>query len=193
MGDVRTTILEAVGVFAGTNLDDLLVLTLLFLSARASGRPRTWEIWTGQYVGIAALVAISAASALGLTIIPGKWVRLLGLVPLAIGVRGLVKAIRGRSEGEPTRLATGLASVTGVTVSNGADNVSVYTAMFRTHGLGAGVVTVAVFVVLVAAWCLAGSWLGSHRNVVALIERHGIWIVPGVFVVLGAVILSGGG
>ena len=46
-----------------------------------------------------------------------------------------------------------------------------------------------VFVVLVAVWCLAGSWLGSHRTVVALLRRFGHWMVPGVFVAIGVVIV----
>jgi hypothetical protein len=36
------------GVFAGTNVDDLIVLTVLFLGARAARRPG-WTIWLGQY------------------------------------------------------------------------------------------------------------------------------------------------
>jgi cadmium resistance protein CadD (predicted permease) len=53
------TIGAAVGVFAGTNVDDLIILTVLFLSARASGEPRPWQIWTGQYAGVGVLVAVS--------------------------------------------------------------------------------------------------------------------------------------
>lgn len=59
-------VLAGVGMFAGTNVDDILVLTVLFLSARASGLPRPWQIWPGQYLGIAILVAGAAIAALGL-------------------------------------------------------------------------------------------------------------------------------
>jgi cadmium resistance protein CadD (predicted permease) len=47
-----------------------------------------------------------------------------------------------------------------------------------------------VFAVLIAVWCLAASWLGSHRRVVALLRRYGRWLVPLVFVLIGAVILT---
>ncbi|MCW3838500.1 cadmium resistance transporter [Micromonospora yasonensis] len=191
VGDLVGTLAAAVGVFAGTNIDDIIVLTVLFLSARASGKPHPWQIWVGQYVGVAALVAASAVAALGLTLIPDQWVGLLGLVPFGLGVRGLIGAIRSRSDEElPTpAVAAGLASVVGVTVANGADNISVYTPMFRTIGVTASLVTVAVFAVGVAVWCLAGSWLGSHRRVVDVVERFGHWIVPGVFMLIGAVIV----
>ncbi|PZG16048.1 cadmium transporter [Micromonospora craterilacus] len=201
MAELVRTIGTAVGVFAGTNVDDIIVLTVLFLSARASGRPRPWQIWTGQYVGIGLLVVASAVAALGLTLVPDRWVGLLGLVPFALGVKGLVAAIRARGEDElPTvTVAAGLASVIGVTIANGADNISVYTPMFRTIGLADSLITVAVFAIGVALWCLAGSWLGSHQRIIAIVERFGHWIVPGVFMLIGTVIvlesgvLTGGG
>ncbi|MDQ7904461.1 cadmium resistance transporter [Phytohabitans sp. ZYX-F-186] len=185
------TVGAAAGVFAGTNVDDLIVLTVLFLSARAGGKPKVWHVWAGQYAGIAALVAVSAAAALGLTVVPDRWVGLLGLVPIALGVRGLVAALRSRSSGgeEPPVVAGGPWSVAAVTIANGADNISVYTPMLRTIGLTASLVTVAVFAVLVAAWCAAGSWLGSHGRVVALVRGYGHWLVPGVFVLIGTVIV----
>jgi cadmium resistance protein CadD (predicted permease) len=44
---VITTVAAAVGLFAGTNVDDAVVLTVLFLAARADGPPRlTRRSWT---------------------------------------------------------------------------------------------------------------------------------------------------
>lgn len=81
-------------------------------------------------------------------------------------------------------------SIAGVTIANGADNISVYTPLFRTIGPASSAVTVAVFAVLVAVWCVAASWLGSHEKVIALVERTGAWLVPVVFMVIGAVIVA---
>jgi cadmium resistance transport/sequestration family protein len=189
-----STVVTAAGVFAGTNVDDLIVLTVLFLAARASGRPKAWQVWAGQYGGIAALVLVSGLGALGLTLVPDRWVGLLGLVPLGLGVRGLIAAAR-RVEGDdesPVVAGTALA-VAGVTIANGADNIAVYTPMFRTIGVSGTVVTVAVFAVLVAVWCVAASWLGSHRRVIAVVERWGHWLVPVVFVAIGVVIVAESG
>jgi cadmium resistance protein CadD (predicted permease) len=192
VGDLPGTAATAAGVFAGTNVDDLIVLTVLFLAARASGRPRPWQIWAGQYAGIAVLVAVSVLAALGLALVPDRWVPLLGLVPVALGVRGLIGAVR-RSPGddEAPAVAGNALAVAGVTIANGADNIAVYTPVFRTIGPAGSVLTIAVFAVLVAVWCLASSWLGSHRRVIALVERYGHWLVPLVFIVIGAVILAG--
>jgi cadmium resistance protein CadD (predicted permease) len=35
-------------VFAGTNVDDIIVLTVLFLSPRVSDAPKVWTILAGQ-------------------------------------------------------------------------------------------------------------------------------------------------
>ncbi|UQU63202.1 cadmium resistance transporter [Couchioplanes caeruleus] len=187
MGEIMAA---AAGVFAGTNVDDLVVLTVLFLSARASGRPRPWHIWVGQYAGIATLVAVSAVAALGLTLVPDRWVGLLGLVPIALGVRGLIGAVRDRGDGPPEVLTAANAfAVAGVTVANGADNIAVYTPVFRSLGIGGSVVTCLVFAALVAVWCAVASWLGSHRRVIEVVRRYGHWLVPLVFVAIGVVIL----
>jgi cadmium resistance transport/sequestration family protein len=192
---VFATLAVAVGLFAGTNLDDLIVLTVLFLSSRAAARPRRWQIWAGQYAGIAALVAASAVAAAGLTVVPDQWVGLLGLIPLGLGVRSLISTIRAGRGGEdtsPVVAATALA-VAGVTIANGADNISVYTPLFRTIPLTSSFITVAVFAALVAVWCAAGSLLASHRKVIAAVERYGHWIVPAVFILIGAVIVTESG
>jgi cadmium resistance protein CadD (predicted permease) len=184
------TMAAAAGIFAGTDVDDLVVLTVLFLTGRASGRPRAGQIWAGQYLGIAALVAVSGATALGLTLVPDRSIGLLGLIPLGIGVVGLVRAVRRGGAGEdrpPT--AGGVLGVAGITIANGADNIAVYTPLFRALGPGGSAVTIAVFAVLVAVWCLTASWLGAHRRVIAVVERYGHWLVPVVFIGLGLVIL----
>lgn len=183
------TLATAAGMFVGTNVDDLIVLTVLFLSSRAQGTPKAGQIWAGQYLGIAVLVVVSALAALGLSIVPDQWVGLLGLVPFALGVRGLARAVRDGGSGEPAAVATGVASVAAITIANGADNVAVYTPVFRTIGAGATLLTVAVFAAGVALWCSAGSWLGSHHKVIDLVERYGRWLVPGVFMLIGALIV----
>jgi cadmium resistance protein CadD (predicted permease) len=182
---VLGTIAAAVGIFAGTDIDDLIVLTVLFLAGRATGRPRARDIVTGQYLGIAALVAASAAAALGLLVIPDRWVGLLGLVPLALGIRGLL----ARHDREQP-VATGVLPIAALTIANGADNISVYVPLFRAIGPGAAALTVGTFAVMVAVWLALAYWLGSHRRIVEGVERFGHWLVPVVFIVIGLILIS---
>ena len=87
-------------------------------------------------------------------------------------------------------VATGVTGVTAVTVANGGDNIAAYTTVFRTSSAGQTAVILGVFAVGVVLWCALGSWLVSHRVVTQAIQRWGHWIVPGVFIVLGAYICS---
>lgn len=190
MTDTISTVVTGIGVFIGTNVDDLVVLTVLFLSSRATGKPTPRKIVAGQYIGVGALVATAILAALGLVLVPDPWVGLLGLIPLGLGVYGVVNAFRAREDNEPTAvIASGVFSVAGVTVANGADNIAVYTPMFRMATNGEVLLMAAVFVVMVGVWCVAGAALGSHQRVVAFVERFGHWLVPVVFIVIGAVIL----
>ena len=171
-----------------TNVDDLVVLIVLFATTRRDGL-RRWEVVVGQYAGIATLVAVSALAALGLLVVPDRWIGLLGLVPITLGVRGLVRARRASAGERPVAAVSGWLGVAGVTVANGADNLGVYTPLFRQAGPGASAVYAAVFAVLVAVWCAAGVFLAGRRPVVAVLDRAGDWLVPVVFVVIGVAIL----
>ena len=64
---------SAVAIFAATNIDDIVVLTVLFVTSRTAGRPRPWQIVVGQYAGIGVLVAASLAVAAGLLVVPDPW------------------------------------------------------------------------------------------------------------------------
>jgi hypothetical protein len=121
------TAVAAAGLFAAANADDMVVLAVLNPSSRASGRPKRWHIWAGQYAR-AALVIVSLAAGHGLTLVPERWLWLLGLLPLGLGIRTLVTAIRGhRSGGQgPTAAASGLPGVIAITIANGGDNLAAF-------------------------------------------------------------------
>lgn len=186
-----TAIGSAIGLFAATNIDDIVVLTVLFLASRR-GTPRPWQIVAGQYLGFVTLVAISVVAALGLTIVPDEWVGLLGLIPLGIGTWTLVRGLRrdGDDDDDADKVsAVGLWGVAGITIANGADNISLYTPIFRTSPPGDVVVMIIVFLVLVAVWCAAGRLIGTHKAVTETLERVEHWLVPAVFIGLGLFIL----
>jgi cadmium resistance protein CadD (predicted permease) len=178
---VAALIASAVGLFVGTDIDDLVVLTALFGSREIDRR----KIVVGQYLGIAALVAISVVAAVGLVIVPDRWIGLFGVIPLALGVRGLM---RGKEHGTViVKTTTGVAAIT---IANGADNVSVYTPVFRQAGWGA-LVYVAVFAVLVAVWLVAAAFLATRQPVASILDRWGHRIVPIVFIAIGLVLIAG--
>lgn len=187
MTDLLAAAAGAATVFAATNVDDIVVLTVLFVAARGTGRPRPWQIVTGQYAGIGALVAVAVVAAAGLLVVPDPWPGLLGLLPVALGVRALLAR---RADGaEPPAVVAGLAGVAGVTIANGADNIAVYVPVFRSLDPVAGLVWLLVFAVLVAVWCAVAALLGNHPRVVDLVGRAGHRLVPLIFIAVGVTIV----
>jgi cadmium resistance protein CadD (predicted permease) len=191
MGSLPAEIVTAVVLFAGTNVDDVVVLSLLSASSRAGGQPRRWEIWAGQYAGFAVLVGLSAAAGRGLALVPERWLWLLALIPLAVGVVSLAAAIRAVRRGDPPRSpsAGGLPGVVTLTIVNGADNLAAYTPFFAATGSAQVAVTLVVFAVGVAVWCVAGGLLTRHARVTATIGRYSHWILPAAFILIGLYVL----
>jgi cadmium resistance protein CadD (predicted permease) len=191
MSSLAAEIATAAALFAGTNVDDVVVLSLLTASSRASGRPRRWEIWAGQYAGFAVLVGLSAAAGRGLALVPARWLWLLALIPLGLGVANLAAAIRSLHRGARPRppSAGGPLGVAALTVVDGVDNLAAYTPFFATARAGQVVVTLAVFAVGVAVWCLAGDLLTRFARGTAAVSRYGHWILPAAFILIALYIL----
>lgn len=181
----------AAALFAGTNIDDLVIISLLSAASLTGGRPRRWEIWAGQYLGLAVIGGLSVAAGRGLALIPGRWLWLLALVPIGLGVVSLIGAIRSLRRGErpDPPAAGGVLGVAGLAIAGSADNFAAYTPFFATAPAGQITVTVVVFAVGVAVWCAAGGLLAKHGALNAAVGRYGHWILPAVYLLIGVYIL----
>lgn len=187
MNATPATVVAAAGLFAGTRIDDIVTLAVLNMSSRAQGHPKRWQIWVGMYAGMTAVVLLSLLAAIGLTVVPDGWIWVLGLIPLLLGVRSLIITIRAHNAGTPASPAvvTGLTGVIGLTIANAGDDIAAYIPVFRALDAGNVAITVVVFAIGVAAWCLLGAWLASHRRVTNVIQKWGHWIIPAVFILIG--------
>jgi cadmium resistance protein CadD (predicted permease) len=179
----------AVVAFAGTTVDDLVILAALFAARRVNGTPSRSAIVGGQYAGFAAILAVALLAATGLQIVPDRWVGLLGLVPVGFGGWALWRLRRGDEDSRPT-LAVTMPGIAALTFANGADNISVFTPLFRSLQTTDALATALLFLVLIAVWCASGAWLGTRKAVVATLGRVSHWLVPTVFIVVGLLILS---
>lgn len=186
MSSLAASAATAVALFAGANVDDVVVLALLSASSRATGRPRRWEIWAGQYAGFAALVGVSLAAGRGLSLVPARWLWLLALIPLTLGVvtlAGAISAVRRGDQPAPPS-AGGLLGVAALTIVDGADDVAAYTPVFATSGGGQIGVMLVVFAIGVAVWCVTGSLLVRQQRVTDTLARYGHWILPAAFILI---------
>lgn len=195
MPDLLSTLGLAVVVFASTNVDDILLLAAFFADPRFSAR----TVVAGQYLGMGVLVLASAAAGAAALVVPEGYTALLGVVPLALGLRVLW---RGRNDATVDGAAreserppehgdrSQLLTVAAVTIANGGDNLGVYIPLFASAPRTIPVF-VAVFAAMTALWCWAGHALVNHRVAGAWVRRVGHAGLPFVLVALGLWILAG--
>lgn len=190
--DVATTMITAAVIFAATNIDDIVILTLFFSQVNQSFRP--WHVVTGQLLGFSALVAISLLGYLTGLVIPHQVIGLLGFLPIIIGIRQWQKrnevqenvAVAGISKSSTFSAIT---SVSAVTFANGGDNIGIYMPLFATSTKTELLITLIVFYVLLVVWCIAAYFLTRQATVAQILTRYGHVIVPFVLIGLGIFIL----
>ena len=191
---VLETIVVGIMLFVSTNVDDVFLTMAFFADPRLSPR----AVVVGKYVGIAAIVAASAAAAACAMAVPSEWIALLGLAPLGLGLHRLWGAWRrpasDDTDGDDGVSLTGsflaqAGSVAAITAANGGDNLGVYIPVFA-RDLGLVPVSAAVFAVMTAVWCVVGRALVTHRLVAATMRRLAASLLPYVLIGLGLWILS---
>ncbi|MCA2224731.1 cadmium resistance transporter [Nonomuraea aurantiaca] len=189
---------QAAGLFAVTNIDDIVILALFFAQG-AGHRGATSRIFLGQYLGFAAILVVAIAAAFGATFLPEPVIPYLGLLPLALGLKAAWQAWRDHAHGENAgneQAATGgpkALEVAAVTFANGGDNIGVYVPVFATAGLGGMSVYAVVFLVLIAVWCLAGKFFATRPVIAKALSRWGHILLPIVLIAIGLLILVQGG
>lgn len=188
---------QAVGLFAVTNIDDVVILALFY--AKGAGYPGSGRrVVIGQYLGFAAILGVAVAAAFGATFLPGAAIPYLGLLPLLLGLKAAWQVWRHHRDGDgddapATPGGPTVWSVAAVSFANGGDNIGVYVPVFATAGTGGMSVYAVVFLALVALWCLAGRFFASRPLIARALARWGHIILPIVLIGLGALILVEGG
>jgi cadmium resistance protein CadD (predicted permease) len=186
---------EAVGLFAVTNVDDIVILSL-FCGQGAGHRGAARRVVVGQYLGFAAILVVAGAAALGATFLPAAAIPYLGLLPLVLGVRAGWRAWTERRRGnggdsgaDGRQGPPKMLEVAGVTFANGGDNIGV----FATVGAARMTVYAVVFLILVGVWCAAGRFLATRPIVARALSRWGHLLLPLVLITIGLLILIEGG
>ena len=182
-----------VAAFAATDIDDLFVLMLFFSNPAYKAR----QVVFGQYRGIGALVAIGVLGALIALVVPPMVVGLMGLLPMAIGIKKLLDLHKHEDDGLPKNLQSNRSSylqfltVAGVTIANGGDNIGVYVPLFASGSTAGEIITlVAIFLAVTAVWCALAYYLVNHRLIASRLSSAGHIILPFVLIGLGVYILT---
>jgi len=179
-------------LFAGTNVDDMVIISLLSAYARQGRPPGHWQIWAGQYVGFGVLIGASVLLGRGLALAPERFLWVLAVVPFGVGAFGLVNVIRSRRNGEEAKEPppNGMWGVAAITIVDGGDDLAAYTPFYATIHSGEIAVSIAVFAVAIAIWCAAGRRISRYKWVGDVIEDYGDWILPVTMMLLGVYVLG---
>jgi cadmium resistance protein CadD (predicted permease) len=158
-------IVRAVGLFALTNIDDLVLLTLYFgrYGDGGDGRDGWLRIIAGQYIGFAMILIV--------------WRR---------------QRESGAGTGTAPTSASPVSRAS-VTFANGADNVAVYVPVFATADTRRALLTyIVVFLAMVAIWWAAGRFLATRPPVARALARRGHIALPAALTAIGAAVLPDG-
>ena len=193
MIDIISLVAIGVGAFVATNIDDIFVLMIFFSSLAYSIR----QIVLGQYIGIGLLIAISGIGSLIAFVVPTYVIGLMGIVPIAIGIKHLVEV---RRKDNPSRQVVqdkmnksylSFLSVAAVTFSNGGDNIGVYIPLFSKYNIISEIIALTtVFIAMTAIWCIAAYYFVNHPLIASRIRHTGNIILPFVLIGLGIYILT---
>jgi cadmium resistance protein CadD (predicted permease) len=194
MGDFFGILGIGATAFVATNIDDLLILIAFF----ANSRFPLPQIVLGQYAGMSALLAIGVIGSLIALIVPNNLIGLIGIFPVAIGIKELLELLRnGYNEESAKQLSRSrliaylpFMTVAAVTFSGG-EEIGVYTSVFATyHQVSEIIIIVLVVMVLTGLWCAVAYHLVNRPLIASSIKRTGTVALPFVLIGLGIYILA---
>jgi cadmium resistance protein CadD (predicted permease) len=182
----------AVGAFVGTNIDNAVVTVVMVVAAPAD---RARRIAAGQVCGFWILVTAGIGMAALLFEIPTRAIGLLGLVPLAIGIRGLFGLRHSDRRARLARRAVGSGFVAAgvVTIGAGGDNLAVYIPLFRASHVAGLLETLLAFAVGEVLLTVFVLYAGQHRRVRAAVDTVAVFATPILYCAIGVLVLAQAG
>lgn len=194
---IFSSVVQAIGLFIATNIDDIIVVSLFF--ARGAGqRGTTARIAAGQYLGFSGILGAAVLVSLGAgAILPSAAIPYFGLIPLGLGLWAGWQAWReNQDDDDDAKIADKRVSVwtvAAVTFANGGDNIGVYVPVFLNVAPATVVTYCIVFLVLVAVLVMLAKLIATRPPIAEILERWEHVLFPIVLIVLGIFILISGG
>ncbi|MBD2133984.1 cadmium resistance transporter [Sphaerospermopsis sp. FACHB-1094] len=206
MNSLITAFTQGIIAFAATNIDDIIILLLLFSQIDSNFRRR--HIFIGQYLGFLAIIILSLPGFFGGLVIQREFIGLLGLLPIVIGIKYLLNREEENTEvqtvnsdllesSNPNPIFAFLLSilhpntykVAAVTLANGGDNISIYIPLFAGQSFGSLGIILIVFLSMVGVWCGIAYLLSRQAAIGDILTRYGKALVPFVLIGLGLFIM----
>jgi cadmium resistance protein CadD (predicted permease) len=209
MNKPANVFIEGIIAFTVTNIDDMMILLLLFSQSDSSFRKR--HIFIGQYLGFFAIIMLSLPGFFGGLFIQREWLGLLGIIPIAIGMKQLINQQIETTESTAVQtvnpdfprllhpnpvfsfflsiLHPNTYQVAAITIANSGDNISVYIPLFAGQDFVSLGIIIAVFLAMVGVGCGIAYLLTSQVTIGYILSRYGRAMIPFILMALGLFIL----
>ena len=189
---VLITILTAVITFIATGIDELFVLTIIFVCVKNNKAIRS--VYIGQQIAMIVLLVISVLAVFGISIVTQKWVGILGLLPIIQGLGMLINGDEGDDKDEEviskTRRYKSLTlSVAVIAIAGGGEELAIYIPYFASLSTSSLIVTLITFNALVPIWCMFCRKISSLKQIQEVVSKFERILLPIVFIGLGIFVL----
>ncbi len=186
----------SIGAFVATNIDDLFILIVFF----AKRSFPTSQIILAQYVGMGLLLGVSLVGSLVALVIPHNLLGLIGLFPIAIGIKELLDLRNKKNYDDDVKIVNRLYKsrwrtylpflVVATVTFSGGEEFGIYTSIFVTYNSLSEITTVVTVVMLLTGvWCWIAAYLVNRSFLAAQLRRVADRVLPFVLIGLGIYIL----
>ena len=180
--------------FMATNIDDLLILMAFF----ANFRFPAFQVVLGQYFGMGALLTVALVGSLISLVVPSNLIGLIGLFPIAIGIKELWELRKSNNEEAKVKnlpkskwlTIVPFLTVAAVTFSGG-EEIGIYASVFATNNETWEIITVVIVsLVLTAVWCGIAAYLVKRSSLAERLRAISKKALPFILIGLGIYILA---
>ena len=180
----------AAAAFVATNLDNFFLL----LSFLAIPSVQSKSVFLGFMTGMLILIGFSATAILLPALLPVKYLGLLGIVPVTVGIRQLIATNRGLDpsgqSAVPAVQSSAFSAVVLTQISNGSDTIITFAPLIADSMPSAVILILATFVAMSLLLWRTARRVHLQPGVAALTKRYGRFLAPVILILVGSYILA---
>lgn len=190
VAEILQIVPPAAGAYLATNMDNLVVLAAM-LTHSAHDKKR---VVAGFAISVLSVLAISFLVALSADVVPAGYLGFLGVIPLAMGARGLLKFVtREQSRPKWFERSSGrsLAQATALTlIGNSSDSIVVLSALIADTRPEAGPMIILSCIAAAGLLAAAAAHAVSHSRLEQRIPMLAPTLTPLILIAVGIYILA---
>ena len=182
----------AAGAYVATNMDNFILLAALL----ARYRRQSINVVAGYFTCMLILVIVGFGISEIANYVPIRYLGLLGVVPIYIGVVELVRIYRGKEETavatEPSLDSNRRTFLTTLTsqLGNGTDTILIFGILFADSTPAADTLIIFTLAAMAITFVLVAMYAVRHPTVGSVISRYAHHILPFILIIVGVYVLA---